>query len=66
MTNCSSFDLENTGHGYYFVVGAWLSKFCHGFSNSLGTFSLKMKSLRKWEEVFKNRGRKMRKNSGRV
>jgi len=30
MTNRSSFELVNTGQRYYFVVGAWLSNFCHG------------------------------------
>jgi len=39
MTNCSSFELENVGHACHFDSGAWVSKFCHGFSNPLGTFS---------------------------
>jgi len=55
MTNCSSFELINTGNGYYFVVGSWLSNFCHG------TFSSKMESLRKKWRSFENRGRNVRK-----
>jgi len=34
MTNRSSFELENMGHGYYLVVETWLSNFCHAFSYS--------------------------------
>jgi len=44
MTNHLNFELLNTGWGYYFLVGAWLSNFHHGFSNSLGTFISKMES----------------------
>jgi len=53
-------ELVNTGQGYYFVVGSWLSNLCHGFSNSLGTFSTNK------GESLENRGRKVRKNSGQV
>jgi len=50
MTNRSRFELVNQGHSYYFVVGAWLSSFCSGFSNSLHTFRSKMEFLRKREK----------------
>jgi len=53
ITDLSSFELVNTGYGYYFVVGAWISNFCHGFRNFLGTFSSKMKFLRKREKVLR-------------
>jgi len=45
MTNLSSFELENIGHASHFAVGALLSNLCHGFGNSLGTFSSKIESL---------------------
>jgi len=36
MTNHSKFRVGNIGHSCYFAVGAWLSNFCHSFSNPLG------------------------------
>jgi len=38
-------------HTCYFFVNAWLSNFCHGFSNFLGIFSSKMESLQTLQEV---------------
>jgi len=52
-TSHSSFELENKGHARYFAVAAWLSNFCRGFSNSLGTFSSKIKSLQKRYEALR-------------
>jgi len=49
ITDLSSFELVNTGYGYYFVVGAWISNFCHGFRTKKG-------------KSFENRGRKVREN----
>jgi len=46
-----SFELENKEYTWYFSVDAWLSNFCHGFSNPFGIFSSKMESLRKRENV---------------
>jgi len=45
MTKCLSFELENKRHACYLAMAAWLSNFCHGFSNPLDTFSSKMESL---------------------
>jgi len=45
MTDRSGFELENIGHACHFAVSTWLSNFGHGFSNPLGTFSLKMEPL---------------------
>jgi len=53
MTNRSSFELENMRHACHFVVGAWLSNFCHDFSSPLGTLSFKVESLRKRQEVLR-------------
>jgi len=55
MTNLSSFEYVNTGHGYYFVVGARLSHFCHGINNSFNTFSSKIEYLQKREKVLRIR-----------
>jgi len=35
MTNRSMFRVGNIGHDWYFVVGAWLSNFCHCFSKKV-------------------------------
>jgi len=56
MTNRSSFELENIGHACYLVVGAWLSNFCHGFSN-FGHLQLKNGVSTKVARSSENRGR---------
>jgi len=61
LTNHSSFELENKGRACYFAISTWLSNFCHGFSNHSGTFSSKRESL-----LFENRGRRRKKNGGRL
>jgi len=53
MKNRSKFQIGSIGHGCYFIVGTWLSNFCHSFSNPMGTFSSKMESLRKREKVLR-------------
>jgi len=40
MIRCAQFR-KNKGHACYKAVGAWLSNFCHGFSNILA-------SVQKW------------------
>jgi len=60
MTNRSSFELINTGHSYFFVVGAWLSNFCHEYINSLDTCS-KRESVRKRVKVLRKKGDKLEK-----
>jgi len=50
MTNRLSFVSENIRHACHFAVGAWLSNFCHGVSNLLGTFSNIYENSKKfWE-----------------
>jgi len=53
-------------HGFYFVVGAWLSNFCHSLSNFLSTFISKMEFLQKWEKVVRIRKESEEKYGGRV
>jgi len=64
--NRSKFQVGNIWLASYFSVGTWLSNFCHSFSNPLGTFSLKMESLRKLKKVLRIGEEGVRKNSGRV
>jgi len=59
------FFVRNIGRTCHFAVGARLSNFCHGFSYLLGTFSSKW-SLYENSNKLENRGRKVRKNGGRV
>jgi len=53
MTNHLKFRIGN--------IWPWLSNFCHGFSNPLGTFSSKKESLWKRENVLRIGGKKVRK-----
>jgi len=57
MTNRFKFRVGNIGHGRYIFIGAWLLNFCHGFSNSLGTFSSIMEPLRKQSKVLRIGGK---------
>jgi len=57
MTNGLKFRGGKHRHACYFAVAALLSNFCHGFGNSLGTFSSKME-FTKLVRNFENRGRR--------
>jgi len=45
ITHHTSFELINTEHCYYFVVGVWLLNFSSGLRNFLATLSLKIEYL---------------------
>jgi len=62
MTNLLMFREENMGHTCYLAVSTWLLSFCNSFSNHLGTFSSKMKSSQKREEVFRIRNERWKWN----